>query len=133
MSLNLDEIEKALGETTQGEWFVDHEHPRYCINLKGEDALRHIAMVSCFDYYYGAAEENIANAHLIAHAPEWLRLLVERVRKLEAIAEEYQWGLDVADAYNIAQTIQAEYEASETGQQSFVKGTDLLTSLKESI
>ena len=26
-------------------------------------------------------------AELIAHAPEWLRLLVERVRKLEAKAE----------------------------------------------
>ena len=58
MTINLDEITKALGEITQG-GFVD-------------------------PYL------NDENAHLIAHAPEWLRLLVEQNKEILARNEELQ-------------------------------------------
>ena len=86
MSLNLDEIEKALGEITQGEWGIDPYGPRYSISSKTRP-FRHITMVSCYAKMVDDEKENEANVHLIAHAPEWLRLLVERVRALESDKE----------------------------------------------
>lgn len=87
MDLNLDEIEKALGEATQGKW-GKHENPHIKSAINCGD--KHIAMVNYSHRglpgdVFGVEHE--ANAHLIANAPEWLRLLVERVRELEKVAE----------------------------------------------
>lgn len=82
MSINLDEIEKALGEITQGDWELWEEHTedrgtRYGVKCLGFGRVNFPAFCS-----------EKENAHLIANAPEWLRLLVERVRKLE---QELAW------------------------------------------
>lgn len=66
MTINLDEITKALGEITQG-GFVD-------------------------PYL------NDENARLSSDAPEWLRLLVERVKKLEVDVMRVDVVLEAAKA-----------------------------------
>jgi len=103
MTIKLDEITRALGEITQGEWFVDPEGPEYSVNYKGPlNTFRHVAMVSCYIQRHGDKEENEANAHLIANAPEWLRLLVERVRTLESAMKELQ---DDPYVYNVPRLV----------------------------
>ena len=79
--LNLDEIEKALGEITQGEWIFWEEYTEdrgtnYGVKCKGP---RH--------WIFPPLNIEKKDVKLIAHAPEWLRLLVERVRTLESDKE----------------------------------------------
>lgn len=80
MTINLDEIEKALGGATPGPWEhikrIDHGKETHYIRptYMGE----YVAQCGSEQYY------SDKDAHLIANAPEWLRLLVERVRRLES-------------------------------------------------
>lgn len=53
---------------TPGPWFIHPESPLHCVNQKGTN--RHVAMVSCYKIAPVDGVENIANAHLIAAAPE---------------------------------------------------------------
>ena len=59
-----------MSKHTPGPWHIDW-HQRYGINVPH----KHIAMVSCFQSKEGDWEENEANAHLIAAAPELLEAL----------------------------------------------------------
>lgn len=93
MTINLDEITRALAESTQGRigtQFVDqwYDQPQGVQLLFIDGIQRNVlgAVVSPKD------------AHLIAHAPEWLRLLVERVRKLELDVMRVDVVLEAAKA-----------------------------------
>lgn len=93
MTINLDEITRALAESTQGRigtQFVDqwYDQPQGVQLLFIDGIQRNVlgAVVSPKD------------AHLIAHDPEWLRLLVERVRKLELDVMRVDVVLEAAKA-----------------------------------
>lgn len=82
MTINLDEIEKALDEITQGEWIFWEEYTEdrgtnYGVKCNG---ARH--------WIFPPLNIEKKDVEFIANAPEWLRLLVERVRKLEAFARK---------------------------------------------
>ena len=84
--MKLEEIDKLLGEITQGDWGMDDEDgyaqwsiwvgPRIICKMNGDDA------------------ETEANARLIAAAPTIIKKLVERVRVLENVAE---WAREVVE------------------------------------
>lgn len=60
-----------MSKHTPGPWRIENDAPSYCINA-GE--RRHVAMVSCYtDGTPGnSSSENLANARLIAAAPDLL-------------------------------------------------------------
>lgn len=60
---------------TPGPWVIDPNGLSYTVN---DCAGRHVAMVSCFKSIVGDDIQNIANAHLIAAAPD----LYEAVKKM---------------------------------------------------
>lgn len=97
--VNLDEIEKALTEATPSPWkegrvtyAVEAEYARFREKKIAAIATVHeqVTLGSPFDWR--------ANAHLIAHAPEWLRLLVEQNKELiarnEELTQKYRGALD---------------------------------------
>lgn len=89
MTINLNEIEKALGEITQGEWifweeYTDDRGTNYGIKCKGP---RH--------WIFPPLNIEKRDVQFIANAPEWLRLLVERVRKYERLEETVMAFLDL--------------------------------------
>lgn len=95
MTINLDEITRALGEITQGGWtheWNEGENNDGGVYTSEEGKL--IAIIAGSNYGRwedkpdSGESEFKANGDFIAHAPEWLRLLVERVRKLE---QELAW------------------------------------------
>jgi hypothetical protein len=100
MGVNLDEITRALGERKKGDW-------TFCRYAETDREWLKAEVAKLLDndgagdvcYFVGTEDDLVvaltgngptsaANAHLIANAPDWLRLLVERVRKLEAVAEK---------------------------------------------
>ena len=84
--IDLDEIDRALAERTPGDWRVDTVRtPAGHLAVSAWNADE-VPCVVCDTHGHCSSA---ADAHLIAHAPEWLRVLVARVRELEA---------DVADA-----------------------------------
>lgn len=82
MTINLDEITRALAEATPGPWLD------YCIlNVStggGEHRVNNPHLGVDVARCGSSVPYSRQDAHLIAHAPEWLRLLVERVRKQDA-------------------------------------------------
>ena len=65
-----------MSKYTAGPWLISETGPKYSINVgNGVASTRHVAMVSCFQQYEGDSKENIANAYLIAAAPELLEAL----------------------------------------------------------
>lgn len=101
MTINLDEITRALDERKKGKWSfcryaeTDREWLKAEITkLLDNDGAGDIC------YFVGTEDDLVvaltgngptsaANAHLIAHAPEWLRLLVDRVRVAEQLNKDF--------------------------------------------
>lgn len=72
-----------MSKHTAGPWnFTDKV--RYCI-YGAED--RHVALVSCYQVKEGDKEENLANARLIAAAPELLDEYKQLLAYLKAASE----------------------------------------------
>lgn len=101
MTINLDEIEKALGEATPGPWECDERvgcisvHPKQDANCIC-DVTDQVAYWNGFmeDGCWNVKQSDSKNAHLIANAPEWLRKLVEQNRAILARNEELQRRVD---------------------------------------
>lgn len=79
---------------TPGKWVVFHE-----FNVKEESTGRSIASCGGYqvnNYYSKAHEENMANARLVAAAPELLAINRELVARLHiflsAVEEQIEWG-----------------------------------------
>ena len=65
-----------MSKHTPGPWFISETGPKWSINVgNGGASNRHIAMVSCYQEFISDHTENLANARLIAAAPELYRLL----------------------------------------------------------
>lgn len=65
-----------MSEYTKGPWSISETGPKWSINVgSGGDSNRHIAMVSCYQRFTNDHTENLANARLIAAAPELLEAL----------------------------------------------------------
>lgn len=103
MTINLDEIEKALGEITQEKC----ERDGLFVYALADDPSPRRDFPSMSNKFQASVqpcgipistEELEANAHLIANAPDWLRLLMERVRKLEADVMRIAVVLEAAKA-----------------------------------
>lgn len=74
---------------TTGPWWISETGPRYSVNAgTGGAGLRHVAMVSCHEAFVADTGENIANARLIAAAPDMLEAL-------EAVLGWYNGPTDV--------------------------------------
>lgn len=66
---------------TPGPWKIKHR-PAFSVEDNKE---RHIAMVSCYKELPGDEEENLANAYLIASAPELLDRLIQAIKIIEVL------------------------------------------------
>ena len=65
-----------MSEYTKGPWDISETGPKWSINVgNGGDSNKHIAMVSCYQLFTNDHTENLANARLIAAAPELLEAL----------------------------------------------------------
>lgn len=120
MTINLDEIEKALNEATPGPWECDERvgcisvHPKQDANCIC-DVTDQVAYWNGFmeDGCWNVKESDSKNAHLIANAPEWLWQLVERVRKLESAMKELQDDPYVYNVPRLVGIIQNTLDAKE--------------------
>ena len=71
-----------MSEYTKGPWHISETGPKWSINVgNGGDSNRHIAMVSSYQEFTSDHTENLANARLIAAAPELLEALVSLVQE----------------------------------------------------
>lgn len=91
MTINLDEITRALAEATPVPWkhVKRIEYDTVSHYVCPTDIEVWVAKCGSEKYY------SDKDAHLIANAPEWLRLLVERVRKYERLEETVMAFLDL--------------------------------------
>ena len=78
-----------MSKHTPGPWFISETGPKWSINVgNGGASNRHIAMVSCYQEFTNDHTENLANARLIAAAPELedtLWAMVNAARKLSVL------------------------------------------------
>lgn len=99
MTINLDEITKALAEATQGKnWALAFEPGKHIIIGEAVPGGKPIVVLPNRGGVGYCQEVIRARGNLIAHAPEWLRLLVERVRKLELDVMRIDVVLEAAKA-----------------------------------
>ena len=71
---------------TPGPWRIDNESPmKYCVNSTVDN--NHIAMVNWGSLTFDSEEEPLANARLIAAAPELLESLIELESKCNIFSE----------------------------------------------
>ena len=84
-----------MSKHTPGPWYISETGPKWSINVgNGGDSNKHIAMVSCYQEFTNDHTENLANARLIAAAPELYELLEEIVN--ETIDYTNRTGKDVS-------------------------------------
>lgn len=97
--MKLEEISTLLENITQGDWSFTLWGD--CVSIDSKDKrIGHVAVHDGKGNQYKnhvSGDEGLANARLIAAAPEWLRLLVERVRKLERVMEQAEEVVAWAD------------------------------------
>lgn len=104
-----------MSNYTAGPWLISETGPKYSINAgNGGASTRHIAMVSCFQQYEGDSRENIANAYLIAAAPE----LLEALYKLLAatVDEDLKYGITLTEAEEEARALALAAIAKTVGE-----------------
>lgn len=77
----LDQIEQALRGAIPGPWDTMDEK---VFSVTPVNGLPWLVCETPYDYDSGDDDQHLRNAHLIAHAPEWLQALVGRLRALEA-------------------------------------------------
>lgn len=88
----LHAVEDALKYATPGPWTVgriepDEAHIDFPKGDKRIGFVRWTNAVTCWgsdEDHEGTGEVMRANAHLVSRAPEWLRLLVDEVKRLRA-------------------------------------------------
>lgn len=73
-----------MSKHTPGPWSISETGPKYSINAgNGGASNKHIAMVSCYQQFTNDHAENLANARIIAAAPELLEVCEEALGLFE--------------------------------------------------
>lgn len=106
-----------MSKHTQGPWSIKHEY-----NVVGSDGRRIIASCGSYrsngDDYEDVIAENIANAELIAQAPELRRQRDEALQALRSILQHKDSMLSTDIEYigicQRARRILAQYDKDET-------------------
>ena len=122
----LDDVETALAKATPGNWAQVWRGKDGSFTVAIEGGPNDGMVIASRNILEHRANESLANAHLIAHAPEWLSALLARVRTAEAayakehrvhsdllglLSEFYPGGADIRECLSASKQAERERDA----------------------